>query len=128
MLADRLRTFAAFAEDTNLSRTARRLHLSQPAVHAQLEALGDELAAVCARPVPVYQRAGRGLVLTDEGIELAAFARELGTRADELVARLRGDRAEQPVILAAGLARSFTSSPTASARSRASRADHASRS
>ena len=96
LTSDRLRTFATFAEDTNLSRTARRLHLSQPAVHAQLKGLSEELG------VPLYQRAGRGLVLTREGIEVAAFARESNDRADELVARLRGETGEQPVVLAAG--------------------------
>ncbi|MBX3227402.1 MAG: LysR family transcriptional regulator [Labilithrix sp.] len=102
MLADRLRTFAAFADDPNLSRTARRLGLSQPAVHAQLKALADELAARCDRPVPLYQRSGRGLALTAEGAEIAAFARELEARSDELVARLRGDNDDRPVVLAAG--------------------------
>ncbi len=61
--SDRLHTFAVFAEDNNLSRAAKRLHLSQPAVHAQLKALADELG------VPLYQRAGRGLVLTKEGVD-----------------------------------------------------------
>ncbi|MBX3222988.1 MAG: LysR family transcriptional regulator [Labilithrix sp.] len=94
--SDRLHTFAVFAEDNNLSRAAKRLHLSQPAVHAQLKGLADELG------VPLYQRVGRGLVLTKEGIEVAAFAREIEERANELVARLRGEAGEQPLVLAAG--------------------------
>ena len=94
--SDRLHTFAVFAEDTNLSRAARRLHLSQPAVHAQLKALADELG------VPLYQRAGRGLVLTREGAEVAAFARDLEERTHELVARLRGEGPESALVLAAG--------------------------
>ncbi len=94
--SDRLHTFAVFAEDNNLSRAAKRLHLSQPAVHAQLKALADEVG------VPLYQRVGRGLVLTREGIEVAAFARELQERSNELVARLRGDTGERPIVLAAG--------------------------
>jgi hypothetical protein len=48
----RLRAFAAFAEDANMSRAARRLHLSQPAVHAQLRRLSEALGA------PLYQRLG----------------------------------------------------------------------
>lgn len=94
--SDRLHTFAVFAEDTNLSRAAKRLHLSQPAVHAQLKALADELG------VPLYQRAGRGLVLTKEGVEVAAFAREIDERTNELVTRLRGESGERSVVLAAG--------------------------
>jgi len=94
--SDRLHTFTVFAEDTNLSRAARRLHLSQPAVHAQLKALAEELG------VPLYRRVGRGLVLTKEGLEVVAFARDLAERTGELVARLHGDTSERPIILAAG--------------------------
>ncbi len=94
--SDRLRTFAVFAEETNLSRAAKRLHVSQPAVHAQLKALADELG------VPLYQRVGRGLVLTKEGVEVAAFARDLEERTNALVARVRGDEGERSIVLAAG--------------------------
>ena len=91
-----LRAIATFAEDANLSRTARTLHLSQPAVHAQLRKLGEALG------VTLYRRKGRGLVLTLEGIEVAAFARELDERTRGLAARLRGERDDAPVVLAAG--------------------------
>jgi LysR family transcriptional regulator, low CO2-responsive transcriptional regulator len=91
-----LRAFAAFADDTNMSRAARRLHLSQPAVHAQLRKLSEALG------VTLYRRAGRGLVLTGEGVEVAAFARELDDRSRELVARLGGTSERGPLVLAAG--------------------------
>jgi DNA-binding transcriptional LysR family regulator len=91
-----LRAFAAFAEDTNLSRTARLLHLTQPAIHAQLRRLSEELG------VPLYRRAGRALVLTAEGVEVAAFARDLEDRTRDLVARVRGEGREERVVLAAG--------------------------
>jgi LysR family transcriptional regulator, low CO2-responsive transcriptional regulator len=91
-----LQAFATFSEDANLSRAARRLHLSQPAVHAQLKKLEAALG------VPLYRRAGRGLVLTREGVEVAAFARESDERDRDLVARLRGEGAARRVVLAAG--------------------------
>jgi DNA-binding transcriptional LysR family regulator len=91
-----LRAFAAFAEDANISRAARRLHLSQPAVHAQLRKLSAELG------VSLYRRAGRGLVLTPEGIEVAAFARGLEEQSRELIARMSGSAAEDRIVLAAG--------------------------
>ena len=94
--SDRLRTLAVFAEDPNLSRTARVLGLSQPAVHAQLKALAEDVGA------PLYRRAGRSLVLTREGSEVAALARSIDEATAELVARLRGEEASQPVVLAAG--------------------------
>lgn len=91
-----LRTFAVFAGHANLSRAARELHLSQPAVHAHLARLSEALG------VPLYQRSGRGLVLTREGVEVAAFARAHEEAIHALVARLRGTAAEPRVVVAAG--------------------------
>jgi DNA-binding transcriptional LysR family regulator len=91
-----LRAFASFSEDANMSRAARRLHLSQPAVHAQLRRLSEALG------VPLYRRSGRGLTLTAEGSEVAAFARELEERTRDLMARLDGAGSEGRVVLAAG--------------------------
>jgi DNA-binding transcriptional LysR family regulator len=91
-----LRAFASFSEDANMSRAARRLHLSQPAVHAQLKRLSEELG------VPLYRRSGRGLVLTSHGTDVAAFAREYEERLRELGARLAGQDREGHVVLAAG--------------------------
>lgn len=92
----RLRTLAAFAADPNLSRVARTLGLSQPAVHAQLKALAEDVG------VPLYRRQGRGLVLTPEGAEVAAFARSFAEESAALVARLRGEATSSTVALAAG--------------------------
>jgi DNA-binding transcriptional LysR family regulator len=96
--SDWLETFAIFAEEESLSRAARRMHLSQPAVHAQLARLQELLG------VALYRRAGRGLALTREGIEVAAFARSTHEAHADLVARLRGDGApeDRRLVLAAG--------------------------
>jgi LysR family transcriptional regulator, low CO2-responsive transcriptional regulator len=91
-----LRAFAAFADDANLSRTARRLHLSQPAVHAQIRKLSEELGTT------LYRRVGRALVLTREGMEVAAFARDLDQRTRDLAARMRGEVEPDRLVLAAG--------------------------
>lgn len=91
-----LRAFASFSEDANMSRAARRLHLSQPAVHAQLKRLSEELG------VALYRRSGRGLVLTSHGAEVAAFAREYEERLRDLAGRLAGQEQEGHVVLAAG--------------------------
>jgi LysR family transcriptional regulator, low CO2-responsive transcriptional regulator len=96
--SDWLETFAVFAEEESLSRAARRMHLSQPAVHAQLRRL-QELVGVA-----LYRRVGRGLALTREGVELAAFARSTNEAHADVVARLRGEgaAAERRLVIAAG--------------------------
>lgn len=94
--ADEIRTFAVFAETASLSAAARTLHLTQPAVHAHLKRLAERLG------VPLYHRAGRGLVLTREGLEVAAYARDAVDRATTLEARLHGKTGPRRVVLAAG--------------------------
>ncbi len=91
-----LHTFASFAEDANLSHAAKRVHLTQPAVHGHLRKLGDEL------DVLLYRRMGRALVLTAEGIEVAAFAREHLARERALRTRLARESSAEAVVLAAG--------------------------
>jgi DNA-binding transcriptional LysR family regulator len=91
-----LRAFASFAEDANLSRAARRLHLTQPAVHAQLRRLSEAVGA------PLYVRRGRALALTREGEEVAAFARDFAESTAALLARVRGLEAARRLVLAAG--------------------------
>ena len=93
---DLLRTFAVFAAQLNFTRAAALLHLSQPAVHAHVGRLGETLG------VTLYRRQGRALALTEEGLRVAAFARETGERTDEFVARLRGEESPRPVCLCAG--------------------------
>ena len=72
-----LRTFAAVAELGHLTRAAERLHVSQPAVSAQIKALEDELGA------PLFDRGSAGMTLTAAGSKLLPFAsRVLGAASD----------------------------------------------
>ncbi|MEW9580307.1 LysR family transcriptional regulator [Paraburkholderia sp. DGU8] len=71
MTPDQLITFAAVAENRNISRAALALHLSQPAVSGQLRQLQDEFGE------PLYQRDGRGVRLTPAGEQLASYATRL---------------------------------------------------
>lgn len=96
MTAEEVRTFAVFAENTSLSATARVLHITQPAVHAHLKRLAERLG------VALYFRDGRGLRLTREGIEVAAFAREAVERANGLERRLQGEAESKRIVLATG--------------------------
>lgn len=90
----------AVAEESSISRAARRLHLSQPAVSHQLSALEKEVA------VPLVDRGPRGVTLTAEGRDFLVHARRAVESADKAVAAARAGSAEATVRLA--VAESFT--------------------
>jgi DNA-binding transcriptional LysR family regulator len=56
-----VRAFVILADELNVTRAAQRLHLSQPNLTRKLKSLEAELGAV------LFQRTGRGLVLTPVG-------------------------------------------------------------
>lgn len=91
-----LRAFAVFAAHRNLTRAARALHVSQPALHAQLARLGESLG------VALYRRHGRGLALTPDGERVAAFAREVTERCERFAHELHGVAPSRPLVLCAG--------------------------
>jgi DNA-binding transcriptional LysR family regulator len=66
-----LRYFVAVAEELNFTRAARRLHLSQPALSKQIQALETALHA------QLLQRNRREVTLTEAGEALLASARSL---------------------------------------------------
>ena len=66
-----LRTFLTVAELGNLTQAAVVLHLSQPAVTAQIKALEEELG------LPLFERVDGGVTLTRAGSHLLDEAREL---------------------------------------------------
>ncbi|MFT5356504.1 MAG: DNA-binding transcriptional LysR family regulator [Polyangiales bacterium] len=94
--ADWLVAFVAFAEEESFTAAARRLHISQPALHVQVRKLSEQVG------VPLYTRDGRGVKLTMHGEALLAFGRDQGERTRELLARLRGEDPTQPIALSAG--------------------------
>lgn len=91
-----LDAFVDFSERLNFTRTAEARGISQPALHAQIRKLADQLGQ------PLYRRRGRALELTYAGRQAAAFGRELRERGELFLADLRGRRADAPVVLAAG--------------------------
>ena len=71
-----LRTIATLAETGSIIKTARKLHLSGPAIHKQLKTLEGELG-IC-----LYEREGRSLRLTQAADLLLPFARNLIAQHD----------------------------------------------
>ncbi len=74
-----LETFLAIARTGHLTRAARELSASQPAVSAQLKALEEELG------LALFLRTPRGMELTEAGRRLRAKAEQVMTSAAELV-------------------------------------------
>lgn len=66
-----LRTFATIAELGQLTRAAEALHLSQPAISAQIKALEEEV------DVALFERSSSGMVLTMAGQRLLAQAEKV---------------------------------------------------
>jgi DNA-binding transcriptional LysR family regulator len=94
---DLLRAFVTFADCAcNLTTTGARIGLSQPAVHARLAQLQKAMSAT------LYERRGRGLVLTSAGTHVLAWARDALEQQARLRARLHGEPAHERVVVACG--------------------------
>lgn len=75
---NRARAFLVTAEEGSLSAAARALGMSQPTLGRQVDALEEELSLV------LFERAGRGLILTPSGLELLEHVRGMGAAASRL--------------------------------------------
>ncbi len=82
-----LQIFEAVAADLSYTRAAETLHLSQPAVSMQIKQLEEMVS------LPLFERLGRGLFLTDGGKELLVYARRISrelAEASSVMDELRG--------------------------------------
>lgn len=75
---NKARAFLATAEEGSLTAAARVLGLTQPTLGRQIEGLEAELG------VALFERVGRGLVLTPSGAELLETVRAMGRAAADL--------------------------------------------
>ncbi len=75
---NRARAFLVTAEEGSLSAAARALGMTQPTLGRQVDALERELGVV------LFERAGRGLILTPSGLELLDHVRGMGEAASRV--------------------------------------------
>lgn len=78
-----LRTFVTVAQQGHLTQAAEVLHLSQPAVTAQIKAVEEEVG------MPLFERTAGGVVLTRAGQELLPQAQEILAAAKQLLNQAR---------------------------------------
>ena len=92
-----LRYFWAVAREGGITRASERLHVSQPAISAQLRELEQSLGA------KLYTRTGRSLVLTDVGRLAYQYAEQIFGIGKELVDVVTGHSAPRPRALSIGI-------------------------
>lgn len=84
-----LKTFLAVCEELHFTKAAEKLGISQPTLSLQIKTMEDELQ------VPLFDRVGKKIVLTQAGLLLREHARQLVRQLDntmDAIAELRDHR------------------------------------
>ena len=90
--------FWTVAREGSIVRASRELRLSQPTISSQVRQLEDTLG------VKLFERAGRGLVLTDAGRTAFRYAEGIFTLGREMGDALKGKASGRPLRLSVGVA------------------------
>lgn len=90
---DLLRGFEAAARHLSFTRAAQEMHLTQSALSRQMLTLEDQLGT------PLFERRHRQLFLTDAGQLLQTTAKTILKELADAVARIRRERAVQPLTV-----------------------------
>ena len=88
MDTEKLRSFLHVAELGSLSKAAKRLHISQPALSRQVSLLEEEVSA------QLFERTGRGMALTAAGRTLASRGRALLSQLEQLQQEVAAESAQ----------------------------------
>jgi DNA-binding transcriptional LysR family regulator len=78
----KLRVFRVVADTLNFRRAAEELHLTQPAVTAQIKSLEESLG------IALFDRIGRDITLTPAGSTLLHYVRQIEATTNEAIAAL----------------------------------------
>lgn len=84
---ERLRLFHSVAESGSFTECARRLHMSQPALSRQIQALEESVGA------KLFHRHARGLAMTHEGEQLHRATADMSETIDRTHAAIEASRA-----------------------------------
>ena len=96
MKSDWLEAFLVFSNTLNFTKAAEKLHISQPALHVKIGKLSEYIGK------SLYDKSGRNLTLTPEGLQLKAFAHDQLKQTHEFLQLLREGTSQQTVSLSAG--------------------------
>jgi len=100
-----LQIFESVAQHLSYTRASEVLYLTQPAVSMQIKQLESEVG------MPLFERMGRSLFLTEAGDELLVYARNISqqlTEVTEVLDELRGSQRGRLNIAVATTATSFS--------------------
>ena len=89
--------FWAVAKDGSIARASERLHLTPQTISGQLGLLEESMG------VKLFERAGRGLVLSEAGQKTLSYADEIFQLGAELKEVLRGQPSGRPLQLNVGI-------------------------
>jgi len=92
----KLKVFRVVADMLNYRRAADELHLTQPAVTAQIRSLEDSLG------IALFDRIGREPSLTPAGVSLLEYVREIEAIANDAIAALAPFGGQEGVELSIG--------------------------
>jgi DNA-binding transcriptional LysR family regulator len=85
-----IRYFVAVAEEGNVGRAARRLHVAQPPVSRQIRALEDEIGTL------LFERTPRGMTLLPPGRVFLDHARKILAAVDRAVVAAQAENEPRP--------------------------------
>jgi LysR family transcriptional regulator, transcriptional activator of nhaA len=96
-----LRYFWVAAKEGGLTRAARKLHVSQPSICTQIQALERALGDKLLRRTP------RGLTLTEAGQKVFSFAEEIFSLGEDLLSTMKQHPSARPLRVNIGIADSL---------------------